>query len=370
MPFLRNVPGLEAVYRDYAPKGVRFRMIYKSIVHPGTNGYTEPYTLAERLRHVKVARQRLRTTVPWICDSMDNAIKAALKAAPNAEFVVDAEGKVLRKRFWHDPAELRAFLAEQVGAVERPTQVADLDMQLVFPERKAPRGVVKPLAMTERMRGLRVAPVLPKAAAAGGDDEAADSAPPFFAKLVAEGCRQLLRTGEGRLYLGFYLDPLYEVHWNNPAGGLSFRIERPGDAEFEDVTGQTPNYEHDIDIDPREFFADIAAAKGAELRLTVRYTVCDDAETFCMPVEQSYTITLERDPHAGSRAGDWMTELCGDPMQFDKNEDGRVTRAELPAKRAQLIINHVDRNHDDVITAAEAKLFHDMIRIKPGETGR
>ena len=35
---MRNVPGLEAIYRDYHPRGVEFFIIYKSIVHPGTNG--------------------------------------------------------------------------------------------------------------------------------------------------------------------------------------------------------------------------------------------------------------------------------------------------------------------------------------------
>ena len=365
MPFLRNVPGLEAVYRDYAPKGVRFHIIYKSIVHPGTNGFTEAYTLEERLRHIAVAKERLQTTVPWLSDSMDNAIQRALEAAPNGEFVVDGKGQILRKKFWHDPKHLREFLAEQVGPVEPPTSVADLDMALEFPHREAPRGVVAPLAMTARMRMLLAKPDLPATAKARKD------APPFFAKLVAEGDRGLLRSGNGKLYLGFYLDPIYRVHWNNPAGGLRYTIELPGDDGFEPITGTTPKYEHDIDVDPREFLIDLAApTKGATFRLTVSYTVCDDAETFCLPVEQAYTLQLAPDPAGGSRAGDWMTELCGDPMQYDKNGDQRVTRDELPKERAQIILNHADRDHDEVITPAEAALFHDMIRIRPGETGR
>ena len=87
-------------------------------------------------------------------------------------------------------------------------------------------------------------------------------------------------------------------------------------------------------------------------------------------MEQHYTLELARAPGGASRAGDWMTKLVGDPMQFDANHDGRVVRSELPASRAQIILLHLDHNHDDVITADESKRFHDMIRIAPGETGR
>ncbi len=361
MPFLRNVPGLETVYRDFAPKGVRFRIVYKSIVHPGTNGMVEAYTLEERLQHLEIARARLKTTVPWLCDSMNNEIQHALDAAPNGEFVIDGEGKILRKKFWHDPTQLRAFLTDLVGPLEKPTKVADLGMKLEFPEQPVQRGIVPPLKMTERMRVLRTAPKQP---AERPDPQ------PFFAKLLAEGNRGLLREGKGKLYIGFYVDPLYGVHWNNPAGGLQWEITKPGDSAFEMVRGAAPKYEHDTDVDPREFLVDFAGDKGDVFELTVHYTVCDDAETFCLEVSQRYSLKLEVDPDGGSRAGDWMTRLCGDPMQFDENGDGKVTRDELPAERAQIILNHADRNHDDVITKSEADLFHDMIRIKPGETGR
>ena len=42
---------------------------------------------------------------------------------------------------------------------------------------------------------------------------------PFYAKLRAEAEPEVLEKGSGKLYLGFHLDPLYEVHWNNEVGG-------------------------------------------------------------------------------------------------------------------------------------------------------
>ena len=48
------------------------------------------------------------------------------------------------------------------------------------------------------------------------------------------------------------------------------------------------------DKDPREFLLDIAATgKNQPLKLTVRYFACDDADTFCIPVTQQYTVHLE-----------------------------------------------------------------------------
>ncbi|MFT4513209.1 MAG: hypothetical protein ACI89X_001250 [Planctomycetota bacterium] len=359
---MRNVPGLEAIYRDYKNKGVQFLIIYKSIVHPGTNGVIDAFTKEERLKQLALAKMRLGTTVPIVSDSLDGDIVKALKSAPNAEFVVDAEGTIVYRKFWHDPAALRSFLEERVGKVDNPTKVADLNMKLVFPKAGAPRGLVKPVKMPGRMAILNTAPELPE------DASSKDDAPPFFAKLLAEADGKAMSGGEGKLYLGFYLDPVYQVHWNNPAGGLSYSIDAPNDDDFEPVVGQTPKYKHDTDVDPREFVIDFQAPKpGAKLRLTVRYTICDDNGKFCMPVEQHYTLEMTRKRGGASRAGEWMTDLVGDPMSYDKDGDGLASRDELPKKRAMIMLLHYDRNHDEAIDQEEAALFYDMIRMEQGK---
>jgi len=360
VPFLKNVPGLVTIHRDFAPKGVDVLILYKTLTHPGTNGYVEPATLEERLRHIAIVRERFGTTIPFVCDSMSNDIKHALDAAPNAEFVVAADGTILRKRFWHDPADLRGYLGELVGTVDRPTAVADLDMRWDLPERRVERGVAPALKGTRGGRPIVCEPVL---------DGGREATPPYL-KLVAEAHPELLEDGFGDLYLGFYLDPIYAVHWNNPAGGLRWTIDAPDDADFDAVTGMTPEYAHEADADPREFLPELEAEPGSSLVLTATYTVCDDAETFCIEVEQRFALTLEKDPDGGSRAGDWMTELVGDPMQFDADGDGRVVRSELPAERVELILNHHDHDHDGAITPDEADLLHEMIGIGKGERGR
>jgi len=344
---------------------VKFYYVYKSLAHPELNNYVTPFTIEERLMHVAEAERVLGSRIPWLCDSMDNEIKRELKAAPNGEYVVDADGKIVRKRFWHDPSELRRFLEQSVGRVDHPTRAADLDLPAAPAPRTIPHGVVPPLVMDQRLTALKARP----RKIVGKPDDAAQV--PYFVKLVCEGDRALVRSGKGKLYLGFNLDPLYEVHWNNEAGRVSFELARPDDLAHPLLQATSPAYDHPVDLDPREFLVDLdAGGADAELVLTVRYSVCDDAETFCLPVEQRFDLAITRDPDGGSRAGDWMTELVGNPMQYDANGDGVVTRAELPEERAQIFLHHHDFDHDDRISAAEADRFHEMIRIRKGERGR
>lgn len=120
---------------------------------------------------------------------------------------------------------------------------------------------------------------------------------PFYARLRAEVDRPFLTRGEGKLYLGFHLDPLYAVHWNNRVKPLEFRLETVEGVRVTPSRGVGPRVKQPADKDPREFLLDIAATgQSRPLRLTVRYFACDDADTFCIPVTQRYTVHLEPDP--------------------------------------------------------------------------
>ena len=120
---------------------------------------------------------------------------------------------------------------------------------------------------------------------------------PYYATLRAEVDRPFLTRGEGKLYLGFHLDPGYAVHWNNRVKPLEFRLETAEGVRVTPGRGTGPKVEQPADKDPREFLLDIAATgQGRSLRLTVRYFACDDADTFCIPVTQTYTVHLEAAP--------------------------------------------------------------------------
>ncbi len=214
-PSIWNIGGLEAVHRDYDPKGVRFYFIFKSLAHPELSGnYVQPFTMDERLKQAQTAIKKFGTKIPWIVDAMDNRLKHALGDRPNAQFLIDPSGRIVRKRAWANPKEVRKDLEELVGSVEKVTREEDLKLEMVsIPSSTIPRGITKRIPRPN-MLPIVVQPELK------ADDT------PFYAKLRAEADNDLMKDGKGRMYLGFHLDPIYEAHWNNLTQPLTFEIEK------------------------------------------------------------------------------------------------------------------------------------------------
>lgn len=349
---MRNVSGLEAVYRDYAPRGVKFFFIYKSLAHPELLGnYVQPFTTDERLAHAKQAIQQLGATVPWLVDPIDNRFKHALGDRPNSEFVIDSQGKIVRKRAWSNPIELRRDLEELVGRVEKITKAEDLNLKvqpaLARPEAK---GVI-PRISRAGMFPLVAEPQLES----GGE--------PFYAKLRPEADLAVIDEGKGQLYLGFHLDPFHQAHWNNLNKPLRFELEVPEGVQLSKSVGEAPRANAATDIDPREFLLDVKAwPKDKAMRLTVTYFACtDDA---CHEVRQVYVLHRQRDQDGGGagRAGfrgltlETMVQLL---MKGDKNGDGQLTSKELNSIM-QPRFPDFDRNHDGVLQKEEIQTMAEM----------
>ena len=353
---------METVQRDYAPKGVKFYYIYKALAHPEQNGYVTPLTQKERLMHVAEAKKQLGTKFQWICDTMDNELKHALGDAPNSEFIVDPQGKIVKSRSWSDPDQLRRDLAELVGEVTPATTVADIGMKPLSPPETAARGVVPRVELPGRMSAVVVKAV-------------DDGSQPYYVKLRAEVDESFNRSGEGKLYLGFFLDPLYKVHWNNKVAPLQYEIEAGGSVEVSPAKGRGPEVEQAADADPREFLLEAKADANAKFRVKVKYFACDDAATFCKPVTQVYEVTLTRDRDGGSRRSFGSRgprgpgagrPQAGRPRpqrgnreamarqmfrRFDRNGDGKLQKDELPP--GNRFLPRADANGDGVITLEE-----------------
>lgn len=277
---------METVYRDYAPKGVRFLYLYKALAHPELNGYVNPITLEERLMHVKEAKRVLGSEIAWIADNMANELKHALGNRQNSEYVLDPKGRILRARAWSDPDQLRRDLAEFVGPVENPTDVSDLNMEIMPAPEHARTGVVPRIEKPGTYRTLISEPQLAKT------DQ------PFYTKLRAEADQDLLRSGEGKLYLAFLLDPLHGVHWNNLAPAMDVELSASEEVTITPAKLQGPKVEEDADADPREFLVHVKRGDSQEpLGMRFRYFACTD--TWCRPVTQEYLITWEVDRDAG-----------------------------------------------------------------------
>lgn len=308
--------------------------------------------------HVREAERRLGSAIPWLCDNMANDLKRALGGAQNAELVFDREGLVVRRRAWSDPEELRKDLAELLGEVDPPTRVADLDLKTAPPSRTVAIGVLPRLEVPGPMRAVKIEPFF------DNKMQTPQSRIPYYAKLRAEVDQEFLDTGKGSLYLGFHLDPLYQVHWNNLTPPLEFHIDAPETIRVHPSSGIGPALKVAADADPREFLVELTATGRDEpIDLTVRYFACDDAGTFCVPVTQKYRIRLEPDPFAGRVSGRGGMpggrpfrggNLADRIMGWDADGDGRVVREEFPDRMIDRF-DRIDRNGDGAVTKKEAK---------------
>jgi hypothetical protein len=334
------------VHRDYAPKGVKFFFVYKSLAHPELAGdYVQPFTLKERLAHAQQAEKQLGASVPWLVDAMDNRLKHALGDRPNSEFIIDPQGVIVRKRAWSHPAEVRRDLEQLVGPVDRITKEEDVKLKLELPKTPAVRGVVKRIDRS----AMQALIAEPKIEAAGQ---------PFFAKLRAEGNQSLVQRGAGKLYLGFHLDPFHNAHWNNLTRPLSYRLEVPEGVKIDRLTGQAEKVAVASDADPREFLLDVASwPAGKSIKLTVTYFACV-GDTACHAVQQEYELRRRHDTDAGRARGEgagyWDDEFLGQMLARDRDRDGKLNPSEVQG----LVLphfEHFDLDRDELLSREELK---------------
>lgn len=349
---------METVERDYAPKGVKFYYIYKSLAHPENNGYVTPFSLEERLMHVAEAKRTLGSRIPWLCDTMDNQFKHELGNRPNSEFVIDPEGKIVSSRDWSNPTALRDDLERLVGKVDSPTLLADLNMPQRKPPKRAPTGIVKRIQLPGQMSPVKI--------------EALESNTPHYAKLRAE-------LSSDQFYLGFFLDPLYKVHWNNKAPTLSFSITAPDEISVTPTEGKASIVKVDADADPREFLVTVSGSSPDPMKVVVKYFACDDAETFCIPVTQEYLVTMERDPDGGSRRSAsgrgrpggtrGLSSRPGFSGQAGRSSgrDGGASSPQNSNRMREMIrrvpvLSALDQNEDGILSADEIEKAPDLLR--------
>jgi len=268
---------------DYQPKGVEFFYIYKPLAHPEYENYISPFTIQERLMHVMEAKRRLGSSITWLADTMDNAYHEVVGLTPNSELVIDPNGVVVARRAWSNPEALRRDLERLVGPIDNETQISDLDLPMQEPIGTVAKGIVPRVERPEGMMPMNVEPVLET------------SRTPFYTKLRVEGTPELYKTGSGTMYLGFHLDPLYRVHWNNEAPPMQYEITAPEGVTISPAKGTGAHPEDNADADPREFLLEVSADEpGKEFNIEVRYYACDDALTFCVPVKQEYSVALSQ----------------------------------------------------------------------------
>jgi hypothetical protein len=301
---------------------------------------------------------------------MDNAAKVTLGNAPNSGYIFDGEGNLVLAQSWFDPEVIGQTLGERHGEPETRTSIESLNFPHFDSISSPAKGVVPRVQVDERMMALTVNPV--------------KSTEPYYVKLRAEASRDAISTGNGKMYLGFHVDPIHDVHWNNLVDPVQYELALPEGTTISPSSGEGPKISQATDVDPREFLLDISDWKrGETLTCTVKYFACSDTEGWCKPVTQQYEITFEPDRQGGSvmsrspRPGGRQAGLGGQDQprgrgqgpsidRMDRNGDGKLSKDEVPERMAQRF-DRIDTNGDGFIDAEE---FGTLMERRQGQGGR
>lgn len=277
---------VEAMHADYASKGVQFFYFYKSLRHPELNGYVQAQNMTERFLQLEEARTKLGTNVTWIADTLDDSMRIGLGAGPNSLYLISPEGEIVAASNRIEGNNFRELLDRLVGKVEKPTQPNELGLPRVGRPKNQTNQETD--ILVHRPQGLTIVSVTP----AKPEDT-------YYVKLRAEADRDLLATGTGRLFLGFYPDPIHDAHWNNLVEPMKFVLTVPDGITATPTEATAAQGPGDSDTQPRQFWVDIdGAIPYDELGLTLHYYGC--TPDMCMALTHEYTVLLE-DENRGSR---------------------------------------------------------------------
>lgn len=334
--FIESYRNIEAAATDYYPKGIRFHYIYRHLRHPENNGYIQPFNLKERAQHVIHAKKKLSTRIPWLCDLMDNQTAKSLSLTEeNSVFIFNAKGEETYSGPFSDNDDFLKALAAIAGIMEPPTSADTLAEPTIEPLNLPTAELVTRITVNpeaDHFLPLQVTPL--------------ESKNPCFVKVRAEGNEAIRTTGDGKIYLGFHIDPLYKTKWNNLADPLSYALKTstgvvaPSINQAPRVTAQA------TDMEPREFLLDARKLDITQpITLQVSYSIHSTLSKKNISVTQQYRIKLQEDPFGG--------KAFGRQIALEKPESDEETSSGNNAFTALLRRFDLDRNgnltEDEVI---------------------
>jgi hypothetical protein len=334
--FIQNYGLIETTARAYESANVEFFYIYRYLAHPENNGYLQPFHIMERARQARIANQLLKTRIPWLLDTMENATAKALEQEENRNsiFIYSSDGIQRFAGPITDASTFRKALENLAGAPASEVNTTPPSAPKLKPINLKPAEVVNRIAFNTLRESFLPLEVFPQ-----------KSRFSFYAKLRAEANETLLKSGNGKIYLGFHIDPLYDMEWNNRKDPLNYRVRAPMGV-LVPSSGRAPYIaDPTADSEPREFILDARQLDMSKpLSIKVEYYVKSSNGRQRKKVSQSYLVYLKADPYAGQayrrqvpyggfslpRKKQAAPKIHPALLRYDKNKDGRITRSELP----------------------------------------
>ena len=144
---MRKVSGLEAVYRDYGPKRVKFFFVYKALAHPERSGILQPVTQDERLAPGPRGHQAAGQHDP-VPGGRDRQPAQARAGRPEQLRVHHRpRGQDRPQADLERPRAVRKDLEELVGKVDKITKPEDVVLKIGKPPADAAaKGVVQKIS--------------------------------------------------------------------------------------------------------------------------------------------------------------------------------------------------------------------------------
>jgi len=358
--FIEHYGDIEATSQAYESGDIRFFYIYRYLSHPENNGYLQPFHIMERARQAQLAVQLLQTRIPWLLDTMDNEVAKTLLHEGNhaSIFIFSSDG---RQRFAGAISDLSAFrkalenLAGAPDAANAPSRTPALKLK---PINLKPAEVVSRIEFNPVVDAFLPLEISPQA-----------SRSPYYVKLRAEASTTLLKSGAGKVYLGFHIDPLYNMEWDNSKDPLKYKVYTPEGVLAPSVNRAPRITAEPMDSEPREF---ILEARNLDLSkpisIKVEYNVSSPDRRSREKISQSYLVYLRSDPCAGQAYrrqipyGDSSTirvsinDIHPDLMKYDANHDGRLERKEVPGTLNMKFPN-IDTNGDGYLSDEEYETY-------------
>lgn len=274
--FRRSYPEIEAASADYSAKGVQFYYFYKSLRHPELDSYVQAQNMNERLLQLAEARKLYGTKVPWIADTIADSVRIGLRSGSQSVWLISPKGEIVAGWDKIDGAGLRAALAKAVGPVAKPTPISALGLPPTLRQgRSINTDSATRVTRPEGMSILSITPTKPE-----------DS---YYVKLRAEADPDLLRTGTGRLFLGFYPDPILKAHWNNLTPPMKYVLQLAPGVTATPAEARAAQGPGDSDAEPRQFWVNLESDKTpGDIKLALHYYGC--TPDICQALTHEYTI--------------------------------------------------------------------------------
>jgi hypothetical protein len=274
--FRRGYSEIEAASADYASKGVKFFYFYKSLRHPELDGYVQAQNMRERLLQLAEARKLYGTKVPWLADTIDDSLRIGLRSGSQSVWLISPKGEIVTAWDKIDGEGLREALAKAVGPVATPTPISARGLP---PTPSRSRAVNDNSTLrVARPEGMIILSITP-----------AEPEDTYYVKLRAEAEPELLSTGKGRLFLGFYPDPILKAHWNNLTPPMKYLLQLPNGVTATPAEGSAAKGPGDSDAEPRQFWVNVNADKTpGDIKLTLHYYGC--TPDLCQALTHEYTI--------------------------------------------------------------------------------